>query len=153
MMLNSSKWNGRQRKCSFCIYVHIYRSPNHICFHGIWTKKLTHVWEKLIEGNSKFIKNRKKIFRKIAEKKIKRLIEWKCVTVFVCFSTWTWICLIYEIWKSFTEWLCVKAWSVHMILKGVWKRNIEKKMIHEMLKMLLVQVQSIKVLSKNRFCS
>lgn len=101
----------------------------------------------------KIYKKQKKIFRKIAEKKIKRLIEWKCVTVFVCFSTWTWICLIYEIWKSFTEWLCVKAWSVHMILKGVWKRNIEKKMVHEMLKMLLLQVRSIKVLSKNRFCS
>lgn len=99
----------------------------------------------------KIYKKQKKIFRKIAEKKIKRLIEWKCVTVFLCFSTWTWICLIYEIWKSFTEWLCVKAWSVHMILKGVWKRNIEKKMVLEMLKMWLVQVQSIKVLSKIDF--
>lgn len=125
MMLNSSKWNGRQRKCSFCIYVHIYRSPNHICFHGIWTKKLTHVWEKLIEGNSKFIKKQKKIFRKIAEKKIKRLSEnvWLCLCVLVPEHEYAWFMRYERVLPND----CVKAWSVHMILKGVWKRNIEKK--------------------------
>lgn len=74
---------------------------------------------------------------------------WLCLCVLVPEHEYAWFMRYERVLPND----CVKAWSVHMILKGVWKRNIEKKMVHEMLKMLLVQVQSIKVLSKNRFCS